>query len=131
MNSDWSAWFRKIRWQFISFKVQAFWVFSVCLVASWLHVVHIYKDTVKSAKELFSGGFITQEGVVQMITGAQKTLFETALNHILTFAGVILTGILAIKGFSYFTSSKQTTKVIEKMGDDVSMDDLKQFLPKG
>lgn len=128
--SDWKDWFWKIKWQLISFKFQSFWISILLLVASWWSLAALHDKSIHTAEKLFKLKYIDQNSVTNIITHSQTVLFDVALGHILTFSGVILTSIIAIKGVSYYTNHKTTEAVLKKMNGDTTKEDLKRFLPK-
>jgi hypothetical protein len=128
-SNDWKDWFCKLKWQFISFKFLAFWTFVVLLAASELGLIYIYKYSIRITTSLFKAGYITKDHVATIITHTQTTLFDIALSHLLVFFGAAIASIIAIKGVSYWTNSKQTSAAIDKV-ESIQKEDLKQYLPK-
>ena len=125
-----TGWLQKVGWQLISFKFLSFWVSVILLVLCWGSLQVIFLQTVDIATTLHKQGYINQDAVKEIITHSLTTLYDSALSHILVFAGVIISGIMTIKGVSYYTDSKQTQAVIHKMNGDATKEDLKKFLPK-
>lgn len=129
-KEDWKDWFNKLKWQLISFKFISFWTAIVLLVCAWISLEHIQDKTVETAKELYKLEYITKDNVANIITHSQTVLYDSALSHILIFAAACITGILTVKGISYYTDGKQTQTVINKMNGDATKEDLKKFLPR-
>jgi hypothetical protein len=124
------SWLSKLGWQLISFKFLSFWVGIVLLVGTWLSLSNLFDSSVKTAELLYSKGYITKDGVTSIITHSQTILYDQALSHALIFFAAMFASIFAIKGVSYYTESKTTQAVLNKMNDDSSKEDLKKFLPK-
>lgn len=131
-KEDWSNWIAKVKWQLISFKFLAFWVFTLLIIFFWYSIERLHNHVVYTAKDLFTGGYIKQADVATIITHSQTVLYDVALSHILLFLGAILASVIAIKGVSYYTDGQKTKAVIDKIGptEGETAEDLKQFLPK-
>ena len=130
-KSDWKEWINKLKWQLISFKFLSFWTAIVLLVGSWFSLEELHDKSIAVATALYKQGFLTKDNLTTIITHSQTVLYDAALSHILIFSAAVITGILAIKGMSYYTDSKQTSEVIKKLDDNSSSgEDLKKFLPK-
>jgi hypothetical protein len=130
-RSDWKKWFRKIKWQLISFKFLSFFGVLSLLVAVWFSLESLFVKTVGIAEELYKKEFITQEGLSDIITKAHSTLYNDALGHLLVAAAAVLTAVIAIKGVTYFTESRQTTEVVKKLHNGELSSNLERFLPRG
>lgn len=126
-QTDWKDWICKIKWQLISFKFIAFWIFTILLTGSGICLALLHSYSIAVARDLYSKGFITKDHLATIITHSQTVLFDIALSHLLIFFGAIMGSIVAIKGVSYWTDSKKTTEIINKTEN---VDDLKKFLPK-
>lgn len=124
------TWFSKICWQLISFKFLSFWTSVVLLVVTWLSLEGLFDKSIKTAESLFSKGYITKEAVTAIITHSQTTIYDQALSHLLIFFAALFASIFAIKGVSYYTDSKTTQAVLNKMENNSTEEDLKKFLPK-
>lgn len=129
-REDWGSWFNKLKWQLISFKFISFWTAIILLVAAWISLDTLQDKTVTTAKELYKQEYITKDNVTTLITHSQTVLYDAALSHILIFAAACITGILAIRGVSYYTDHQERREVIKKLNGDATKEDLKKFLPK-
>lgn len=129
-REDWTDWWGKLKWQLISFKFLSFWTCITMLILAWLSLIQLYERSIDVAKDLYKHEYIAKEDVSKIVTHTMTTLFDSALSHILIFAGATLTCIVAVKGVSYYTNSKQTSEVIRKLDGDTTKEDLKKFLPK-
>lgn len=124
------SWLSKLGWQLISFKFLSFWVSVTLLVSSWISLDHLLEKSVATAERLYSKGYISKEGVANIVTHSQTILYDQALSHLLIFFAALFASVFAVKGVSYFTDSKTTQAVLNKMNGDTTKEDLKQFLPK-
>ena len=132
-DPDWQDWARKIRWQLASFKSLAFWSFIILLITAFRCLWHIYFRTIEASTELYKLGYLTKDGLSNIITHSQTVIFDTALSHVLIFAGTAITAIIAIQGVNYVTDARKTSEVLKKMdtpNTPKGKEDLKAFLPK-
>ena len=127
-SPDWSDWLSKIRWQLISFKFLAFWIFVLLFILACLGLGFLYFKTIAIVTVLYQSGFITKESFATIIIHIQSVLFETALANILLFMGTIMTSIIAIKGISYVTYTK---RAVEAIKSPTPTENLKQFIQTG
>lgn len=127
---DWKEWFRKLKWQTISFKFLSFFSVLILLVLFWLSLEEVFKRTVSIAKDLKEGGYVTQEGVTEIVTKSQSVLYDSALSHLMVAGAAVLAAIIAIKGVSYFVNGNQINNVVKKMENGNIKDNLSRFLPK-
>lgn len=129
-KEDWTNWLGKLKWQLISFKFLAFWTFIFLLIGAWLSLKVILLEVIERSTALYKLGYLTKEGLATIITHTETVLYDSALSHVLLFSTAVITGILAIKGVSYYTDGKSTSEVIKKLDTGTSNADLKKFLPK-
>ncbi len=134
-KNDWSDWFAKLKWQLISFKFLSFVAVLILLVLTWLSLDRLFLQTVELAKDLKTNGFISEEGVKEIILRSQVILYDNTFSHLMITAGAVLASIIAIKGVSYVVDGnklKDMSKAIEASSGDTSkvLEDLKRFLPK-
>ena len=129
-KQDWKLWFKKLKWELISFKFLSFRALVILLILSWFSLSNLHETSIEVAKTLHTEKFIETKDVSGLITHSQTVLYDKALSHLLVFFGAVLAAVIAIKGVSYWTESKQTSEVIKKLNGDTTKDDLKKFLPR-
>jgi len=130
-KEDWKCFWRKLKWQLISFKFLSFWAYTGLLVFFWYSLESLHHHSIEYAQDMFKEKLITSTQVSELINHSQTVLYDTALSHLLLFLGTIITALVAIKGVSYVTEGQRSRTVINKMGENTERnEDLKKFLPK-
>lgn len=128
-KKDWKLWFKKLKWELISFKFLSFWTLICLLILCWWSLAKLHTNSIEVAKSLKTEGYIEKEAVSALIIHSQTVIYEKALGHVLLFFGTVLVSIIAIKGVSYWTDSNQTAELIKKLDSTSTNEDLKKFLP--
>jgi len=131
-KEDWKEWFLKFKWNFISFKFQAFWSSIVLFILSGYFICFVYLKSIDVVIFLHEKGYISKESVESIIIHTQSVLYDKALSSLLIFFGTLLTSIIAVKGVHYFSESQKYKAVVDKLKHDGSEEDrdLKKYLPK-
>jgi hypothetical protein len=99
-------------WMLISFKVMSFALLTSLLVGAWLGVQKSFETTVLVAKELHDKGYINGDQLSEIISSAQKVLFDSTLGHLSTFGISVLVAIIAIKGFGDWNEISKEKEII-------------------
>lgn len=130
-RNDWRQWWGKVKWQLISFKFLSFWTFILLSIGSCYWLWLVYFKTIYILEKLVQNNILPKEKLSEIIINIQNILFNTALSNILLFFGTSLASVIAIKGVSYYTNSKNTVEAIKKIDSNPSAkEDLKQFFVK-
>lgn len=129
-REDWAEWWRKIKWQLISFKFISFCLIIVLAVLLWSSLDDVLFKVINAVRELSKEGVIDANGAKEVINQTQKVLYDSALGHAATVFTAALTAIIAIKGVSYVMKAKQTQEVVKKLENGDLNNSLDKFMPK-
>jgi len=129
-KQDWEDWVLKLKWQLISFKFLSFSVVLYLLVKAWGILHKVYMENVALVESLYEKQVLSKSGASEVLMHTQTVLYDSALSHMLTAVTTILTAIIAIKGVSYFTHSRQLTEVVKKLGNGHVEKNISKFLPR-
>lgn len=103
---DWSHWFTKLKWSFISFKFLSFFGFCGLLVCFWYGSQKALKEGVEVAKALHKEGFIKEEHVKEIVINGQTAIYDHAFGHVATVAVGVLVAIVALKAVAQHVEGK-------------------------
>jgi len=109
----------------------SFVTLTILLVGAWLSVQRSLDTTVRVITELHDSGYIDSKQLAELLSNAQKVLFDSTLGHVSTFGISVLVAIIAIKGFGDWNDASKEKVLINKMDrKDIEDGGLKKFLPK-